>query len=105
MKISRRQVLKGASSLALSFGLIDRIAIGQEKKQTRVILLGTRGGPRVGNRSNPSTLLLINDVPYIVDCGYGTSRQLVAAGVQPNRVRYVFINNLRSGACEVRARG
>jgi ribonuclease BN (tRNA processing enzyme) len=70
----------------------------QEKKSTRVILLGTRGGPRVdaAGRKNPSTLILINDVPYVVDCGYGTSRQLLAAGVQHNRLRYIFITHHHS---------
>lgn len=96
MKTSRRRFLKGATTLALSLGLIDRVAIGQEKNQTRIILLGTRGGPRVGKRVNPSTLLLINDIPYIVDCGYGTSRQLLSAGVQLDRLRYVFITHHHS---------
>ena len=64
----------------------------------RIILLGTRGGPRVGasGRSNPSTLILINDIPYIVDCGYGTSRQLLSAGIPIDRLRYVFITHHHS---------
>jgi ribonuclease BN (tRNA processing enzyme) len=41
-------------------------------------------------------LILINDVPYVVDCGYGTSRQLLAAGVPLNRLRYVFITHHHS---------
>jgi len=49
-----------------------------------------------GGRSNPSTLLMINDVPYVVDCGAGTSRQLVAAGVPLNRLRYLFFTHLHS---------
>lgn len=69
----------------------------------RIILLGTKGGPRVGEvtpqnpgRSNPSTLVLINDVPYVVDCGYGVSRQLLAAGVPLNTLRYIFITHHHS---------
>ncbi|HKZ01040.1 MAG TPA: MBL fold metallo-hydrolase [Pyrinomonadaceae bacterium] len=96
MKTSRRQFLQGATSLALSYGFLPPLAIAQEKKKTRVILLGTRGGPKVGNRSNPSTLILINDVPYVVDCGYGTSRQLLSAGIALNRLRYVFITHHHS---------
>jgi ribonuclease BN (tRNA processing enzyme) len=74
------------------------ICAAQEKKSIRVILLGTKGGPRVGasGRSNPSALLLINDVPYVVDCGYGSSRQLLAAGVPLNRLRYIFITHHHS---------
>jgi ribonuclease BN (tRNA processing enzyme) len=97
MQHNRRQFLT-AASLALSYGLITRLGVSQEKKGTRVILLGTKGGPRVGEsgRSNPSTLVLINDVPYVVDCGYGTTRQLLAADVPLNRLRYIFITHHHS---------
>jgi ribonuclease BN (tRNA processing enzyme) len=79
-------------------GLISRLGAGQDKKGTRLILLGTKGGPQVGEsgRSNCSTVLLINDVPYVVDCGYGTSRQLIAARVPLNRLRYIFITHHHS---------
>ncbi len=82
----------------LSGSLLCRLGISQGKKGTRVILLGTKGGPRVGatGRSNPSTLILNNDVPYVIDCGYGTSRQLLAAGVPLNRLRYIFITHHHS---------
>jgi len=70
----------------------------QQKKGMRIILLGTKGGPSLGTsgRSNPSTLILINDVPYIVDCGYGTSRQLLSAGISLNKLRYIFITHHHS---------
>ncbi len=98
MEQSRRKFLIGATGFVLSCGLIPRLGMSQEKKGTRLILLGTKGGPRVGatGRSNSSTLLLINDVPYVIDCGYGTSRQLLAAGVPFNRLRYIFITHHHS---------
>jgi ribonuclease BN (tRNA processing enzyme) len=94
---SRRQFLAGTASLSLS-AVLTRLGISQEKKRTRIILLGTKGGPRVGEsgRSNPSTLILINDIPYVIDCGYGTSRQLLAAGISLNKVRYIFITHHHS---------
>ena len=94
---SRRQFLIGAASAA-SFLALTRAGVAQDKKRTRIILLGTKGGPRVGEagRSNPSTLILINDVPYVVDCGYGVSRQLIKADVALNRVRYLFITHHHS---------
>lgn len=94
---TRRQFLAGTVSLSLA-ALLTRVGLGQEKKSTRIILLGTKGGPSVGKsgRSNPSTLILINDIPYLVDCGYGTSRQLVSAGVSLNRLRYIFITHHHS---------
>jgi ribonuclease BN (tRNA processing enzyme) len=72
--------------------------VNKEYIGTRVILLGTTGGPRVGEtgRRNPSTLILINEIPYVVDCGYGVSLQLLAAGVSLDRLRYIFITHHHS---------
>ena len=94
---SRRQFLIGAAS-AGSLLALTRMGVAQDKTRTRIVLLGTKGGPRVGEagRSNPSTLILINDVPYVVDCGYGVSRQLIKADVALNRVRYLFITHHHS---------
>ena len=119
MKPSRRQFLISVTGFALSVPLTRSVGFGltlrklspsawplapgqngvsQEKKRTRVILLGTKGGPRLGelDRSNPATLILINDVPYVVDCGYGVSRQLLKAGVSLDRLRYIFITHHHS---------
>src|ERR1044072_1895934 len=98
MQQTRRQFLRAAGGFAVSCSLLRETAFGQQKTRTRVILLGTKGGPRVAEagRSNPSTLILIDDVPYLVDCGYGTSRQLLSAGVALNRLRYIFITHHHS---------
>lgn len=66
--------------------------------RTRLVLLGTKGGPRLvgGGRHNPSTLLMVGGVPYVVDCGYGTSLQLIAAGVPLTRLRHVFVTHHHS---------
>jgi ribonuclease BN (tRNA processing enzyme) len=97
MKPSRRQFIAAATTFAVSQAILPRSIFSQQNK-TRVILLGTKGGPRVGEagRSNPSTLLLINGVPYLVDCGYGASRQLLLANVPLNRLRYIFITHHHS---------
>jgi ribonuclease BN (tRNA processing enzyme) len=96
MNAARRRFMLHGASLAACCGLPIG-ALAQDSKATRLILLGTKGGPRVGpGRANPSTLLLINGVPYVVDCGYGTSRQLAAAGVPLNRLRYVLVTHHHS---------
>ncbi len=98
MSPTRRQFISAAAGFAAYTSLFGRVALSQQKKPTRVVLLGTKGGPRVGEagRSNPATLVLINDVPYLVDCGYGASKQLITAGVALNRLSYVFITHHHS---------
>src|SRR5436853_1599273 len=96
---NRRQFFVGAASLAFSSYLFARIARGQDKNRTRIILLGTKGGPTLSTRtgrSGPATLMLIDDVPYVIDCGYGVSRQLISVGVALNRVRYILITHHHS---------
>jgi ribonuclease BN (tRNA processing enzyme) len=95
---ARRQFLIGAATIAVTSCLDPRVLYAQENG-TRIILLGTKGGPTLTDktgRSNSSTLLLINNVPYVVDCGYGVSRQMISAGVSLDRLRYVFITHHHS---------
>jgi len=87
----------GASDLPGEHGSHEHRAGRTPVTQARLVLLGTKGGPRlVDTRKTIGTLLLINDVPYLVDCGYGTSNQLVAAGVTLDRIRYVFLTHHHS---------
>ncbi len=53
---------------------------GPPRSKTRLILLGTGGGPRP-RKSVMSTaqVIVANDVPYVVDCANGVPRQLVMA--------------------------
>lgn len=97
MNINRRTFLIAGSAFAAG-AVCSRRVLSEQKSRTRLILLGTKGGPRVGEagRSNPSTLILINDIPYVVDCGYGVTKQLLAAGIAMNRLRHVFITHHHS---------
>jgi ribonuclease BN (tRNA processing enzyme) len=98
MRITRREFVASTTAALVWHTFVSRSSFGQQPKSTRIILLGTKGGPRVGEagRSNPSTLLLINGIPYLVDCGYGTSKQLLTAGIALNRLRYLFITHHHS---------
>src|SRR5215510_15471278 len=94
MNQNRRQFLIGAASVALSRRSFVDGPFLQKWDATRLILLGTKGGPSLGEgRKNSSTLLLISGAPYVVDCGYGASRQLKAASVAGNGPRYIFITH------------
>jgi len=65
--------------------------------RTQIVLLGTKGGPRVGGaRKNPATLLKIGGVPYVIDCGYGVCAQLLKAGVPLQTLRYIFLTHMHS---------
>ena len=98
MLTTRRDFLALATGFMVSQTLFNRSAFAQQNKSTRVVLLGTKGGPRVGEagRSNPATLLVINDVPYLIDCGYGVTKQLITAGIALDRLRYIFITHHHS---------
>jgi ribonuclease BN (tRNA processing enzyme) len=66
-------------------------------KRTRWIFLGTKGGPRVTTgRSNPANVLLVDNEPYIVDCGPGVSKRLAEAKIALPNIRYVFVTHLHS---------
>lgn len=63
----------------------------------KVLLLGTKGGPRVNKgRANPSNLVTAAGRSYVVDCGYGVTRQLVEAGIEAHEVRTILITHNHS---------
>jgi ribonuclease BN (tRNA processing enzyme) len=64
--------------------------------RSRLILLGTKGGPRVTDRRMTAHALVVDDVVYIIDCGYGAVQQIVAAGLALPKVRHVFITHHHS---------
>jgi len=64
---------------------------------TRLILLGTAGGPRPrATRAASAQVIVANGSAYIVDCGNGVARQLVMAGVPLRSIRNVFITHHHS---------
>jgi ribonuclease BN (tRNA processing enzyme) len=61
---------------------------------TRLILLGTAGGPRgSAERAQPSNLLVVNGKPYLIDAGNGVARQLMLAGIPFTSIRHIFITH------------
>ena len=92
--ITRRRFIGGAAAFAAAAAL-PSFAQGP---RTRLVLLGTGGGPRVTpkGRAKPANLLVVNGVPYVIDCGEGVALQLVRAGVPLDKLRYVFLTHHHS---------
>jgi ribonuclease BN (tRNA processing enzyme) len=94
--IDRRDALKlalGSAALLAAPAVVAQTA----KPRTRIVFLGTKGGPRVNvGPSNPANLVMVNDTPFVIDCGMGVSRQLVNAGVPLESVKYIFISHHHS---------
>jgi len=62
---------------------------------TRLIMLGTQGGPNVNlMRAETSNVVVADGQPYLVDCGYGAVRGLVEAGIPLPSVQNVFLTHL-----------
>lgn len=85
----------GAAALAAAS--LSRFGFAQSPR-TRLVLLGTGGGPRVTakGRAKPSTLIVANNVPCVIDCGDGVALQYVRAGFALDALRYVFITHHHS---------
>jgi ribonuclease BN (tRNA processing enzyme) len=97
---TRRHFLFDVTAIAVTATLFPWHATHAQSgsKRTRLILLGTGGGPRIAvpGRARPANLLLVNGVVYVVDCGSGVSQQLVSAGVPLDTLRYVFLTHHHS---------
>ena len=94
--IDRRTMLKLALGTAGVIAAPSAFAQGA-KTGTRIVFLGTKGGPRVGvGASNPANLVVVNGAPFVIDCGMGVSRQLVNAGVPIPSVKYILISHHHS---------
>jgi len=65
--------------------------------ESTLILLGTQGGPGVSlSRSETASVLAVKGQLYLVDCGYGTLRALIQAGLNYNDLANVFLTHLHN---------
>lgn len=66
------------------------------KQKISLTMLGT-GSPRPDvERSGPSQVLQIGETNVLIDCGEGTTTQLLKAGINPEDVNYLFMTHLHS---------
>ena len=91
-RISRREFFAGVGMLAAA----ARSVVGQSRR-TRLVLLGTGGGPRPQTTSSASAQVIVsNGTAYVIDCGDGVARQMAFAGVPLPSLRHVFITHQHS---------
>jgi ribonuclease BN (tRNA processing enzyme) len=91
--ISRRQFVAGLGATA---ALGHRVSAAQDRR-TRLILLGTGGGPRPRTANSATAQVIVSGgKAYVVDCGDGVARQLVSAGILLATLRHVFITHQHS---------
>src|SRR5438045_3051009 len=70
--------------------------------RTQVVLLGTGNPSADPDRSGPSVAIVVNDTPYIIDCGPGIVRRASAAfrkgvaGLAVQKLKTPFITHLHS---------
>jgi ribonuclease BN (tRNA processing enzyme) len=107
-RLGRRDVLRGLTgvaaavasgswdgSRALAQGGGAAAAPAPPPRGTQLVLLGTQGGPNVNlRRSQASNAVVVDGRPYLVDCGYGAVRSLVAAGIGYQQLGTGFITHL-----------
>ncbi|MFC5584262.1 MBL fold metallo-hydrolase [Nitratireductor kimnyeongensis] len=98
MHFTRRNGLKfiaaGAAAAVLPVMPASAASPATADKGTRLILLGTGGGPTpLPNRNQPASVLLVNDEPYVIDAGNGVARQLMLAGIGSHRIGKIFITH------------
>lgn len=97
--LHRRTFLKFATFVSGASLLRGPLAQAQPeaKARTRIVFLGTKGGPRVEiGRSNPANLIEINGTRIVLDCGMGVSHQLAEAKVPLTSVKYILISHHHS---------
>jgi ribonuclease BN (tRNA processing enzyme) len=64
---------------------------------SRLILLGTAGGPTPKpNRAAPAQVLVVNGASYVIDCGNGVAGQLAKAQVPLSSLRALFLTHHHS---------
>jgi len=91
--LNRRAFCNAAAALSTAAWLPVRA----QGAKTRLILLGTGGGPRPRKENvSASQVIVVNGELYVIDCGNGVARQLVSAGLSLPKLRHVFITHHHS---------
>ena len=98
--IDRRSFMAGMGALAASGAVVERSQAqpAPDLGPNRLVLLGNKGGPAIrGFAPSPSSNLLVWDnVPYVIDAGYGATFKLIEAKFPLPALRYIFVTHHHS---------
>ena len=82
------------SIIALTHESMAQTSAAPSKAGTRLITLGTSGGPNPrAHRAQSSNLLIVNGALYVIDAGDGVSRRLAKAGIDIREIGIIFITH------------
>ena len=92
--VSRRAFLAAGVAAIATAG---RATAQPKQARTRLVLLGTAGGPTPKvSRAAPAFAVAVDDRVYLVDCGDGVARQLALAKLPVRQLRAVFVTHQHS---------
>lgn len=99
--LTRREFVAAGAALAagvpLSRGQARAQSSFSKAPASRLILLGTAGGPTPKpNRAAPAQVIVVGDASYVIDCGNGVARQMVLANLKLGSIRAVFLTHHHS---------
>jgi|SRR6266568_76222 len=94
--MKRRDFIAVGGLLLGSLPLAGRRVFAAPPLTSRLILLGTAGGPTPKKtRAYPGQIIVVGDRGYVIDCGNGIARQMALAGVFES-LRHIFITHHHS---------
>jgi ribonuclease BN (tRNA processing enzyme) len=94
--VTTRREFIGQGASAIAALTLTRVPPAQQAK-SRLILLGTAGGPTPKpNRAASSQVIVVGGASYVIDCGNGVARQMVLAGLKLGSIRSVFLTHHHS---------
>jgi ribonuclease BN (tRNA processing enzyme) len=108
--LSRRSLLAGLTAVPVLSATIERgaaqPAVGsrwtaqqaqaalKDAKGTKLVLLGTAGGPLPGrSREMTSHVMLSNGAAYVLDCGMGVTNQYARTGIPFSALKSIFLTH------------
>jgi ribonuclease BN (tRNA processing enzyme) len=108
--LSRRSLLAGLTAVPVLSATIERgaaqPAVGsrwtaqqaqaalEDAKGTKLVLLGTAGGPLPGRtREMTSHVMLSNGAAYVLDCGMGVTNQYARTGIPFSALKSIFLTH------------